>query len=759
MMADQSVADTISALSTRVQFGASVVIAAAALIVWNRPGDQRTHRLWVLAWVAFAISLAFVNLGLGALGLTPPGPGVATLLSALYTAFTVVFLVLIVAGAVAWRTAWRPGRRFVLGAVGSMVASAGVVGLLDPTNVQLFGAENGLGAACFFVAGVLMVQSPMGRRGMGTMTAGLVMLSIAVLWSLNSIAFLEARRGPLSAGGWADVLLTYNGFIDTALELSLGAAMLLILSEELMRFTFAAERREQETIAASEARLSSVIESARDGIVTLDGDRRVVHYNEATARIYRVDRTGLRGIPLDTLILSDEASNPEGPPPLAVARHEGRRPFTGFRPDGTTFPGVASVAPLIGDPDGGWVCIIRDETEAQQVAVEQEALRQQLAKAQRLETVGQMVSGVAHELNNPLAAILAFAEELHHSALEAADADAVQVIAQQAQRCRAIVRDLLRIARQRDLDREPVDLRPVLDSVLRAQRLAFDEAGVELTLSTESVPLVLGERAALEQVLANLVANARYVSPRGGRVRVRAEQTGAEVVIQIEDQGPGIPEVVQPRLFEPFFTTKPEGEGTGLGLAVSRGLIVQMGGTLSLENHPTGGALATVRLPAIPITALAHARSLTPAEPLALLTTTPRRVLLVDDEQPVRSAVRRYLERLQWTVEEAPDGAIALDLLLQADLHRYAVVICDIRMPVVSGVELYDRLRTERPELVTRMLFITGDVASVPVAEFLARSSVNVIEKPFDLPVLGQMVAEVAVGRRAAPMPQASLPH
>jgi two-component system NtrC family sensor kinase len=215
----------------------------------------------------------------------------------------------------------------------------------------------------------------------------------------------------------------------------------------------------------------------------------------------------------------------------------------------------------------------------------------------------------------------------------------------------------------------------------------------------------------------------------------------------VEDSGPGIPAEVLPRIFEPFFTTKPEGQGTGLGLAVSLGIVQRQGGTLRVEAGGNGkGARFVVQIPPAP--AAETERIASPPEP-----TSPApggearpRVLVVDDERSIRLALGRYLRRNGWEVDEAEDGAAALGMLDATPADGYDLVITDLRMPVLSGFEVHDWLAEHRPDLFARLVIATGDVASQPVREFLNRTPRPVLEKPFELSSLAELVGRVREG-------------
>ena len=380
--------------------------------------------------------------------------------------------------------------------------------------------------------------------------------------------------------------------------------------------------------------------------------------------------------------------------------------------------------------------------------VAEQALRQ----SEKLAALGQLVSGVAHELNNPLAAILHFAEDLLEDERTAADHEALSVIRDQARRSRTIVRDLLSFVRFRDAARERVQLAEALAISVKALQPAVEALGGRLAADLPDAS-VFGntDPAGLQQIVTNLVVNAAQASGQDGQVRLRATVVGRELTIVVEDSGPGIPPSDMSRIFEPFFTTKPVGEGTGLGLSVTLGVVEQLGGSISVENRGLeegGGARFTVSLPIDGAEAVAPGKvtrrsaTIPAAAGRAIDGGSSPRVLIIDDEASIRSALRRFFARRGWRVDEAKDGAKGLAMLLAAR-SDFTIVISDLRMPDFSGVELHDHIAAVAPDLLDRVIFSTGDVASRDAAEFVQRTKCTVLQKPFELRALEALVSRI----------------
>ncbi len=387
--------------------------------------------------------------------------------------------------------------------------------------------------------------------------------------------------------------------------------------------------------------------------------------------------------------------------------------------------------------------------QAMQAQAEREQLEERMSSSQKLRAVGGFVSGIAHELNNPLTAILGFAQELEREERHPRRSRSLAVVREQAERCRGILRRLSAFAIDREPLRASLDARQLVQRVARGFEPQLSEKEVRLLLDLpEGLPRIEAEAVGLEQVLANLLANALQASPPGGKIvlsaRVRDASGESSLELCVEDEGPGFAPEVLRRAFEPFFTTKAEGQGSGLGLAVVHGIVEAHGGSAEASNRPPPhqGARLLVRLPLH-----AGTRDPGPATPPPQLP-SPKglRVLVVDDEPFVREVLRVHLEGRGWNVVEVDRGEGALSLLLDPR-EDFDAVLCDLRMPGVSGSALQERLAEDAPHLLPRLLFVTGDPHSPEARELTARSQVELVSKPFDLAALTARLERAA--RRA----------
>ncbi len=388
-----------------------------------------------------------------------------------------------------------------------------------------------------------------------------------------------------------------------------------------------------------------------------------------------------------------------------------------------------------------------DEADLRNAYEQLQRAQTQALQHERLSAIGRVASGVAHELNNPLSAVLHLTEDLRADGSRSPhEREALDTIADQTRRCRTIVRDLLSFARHQGRRPERAEAKAVVARARAATEALLRERNTRLeTVLQPDMPDILTDVSGLEQVLSNLIVNAVHAAGESGTVRVEGSRAGEGWQFEVEDSGPGIPAEVLPRIFEPFFTTKPEGQGTGLGLAVSLGIVHRQGGTLKVEGGGNGrGARFVVRIPPASVIDLAPPEP--PAQQPATLEApsgTRPRVLVVDDERPIRLALGRFMRRNGWEVDEAEDGEAALGMLHAAPPDGYDLVITDLRMPVLSGFEVHDWLAEHRRDLFERLVIATGDVASQPVREFLNRTSRPVLEKPFELSALGALLRQV----------------
>jgi signal transduction histidine kinase/FixJ family two-component response regulator len=408
------------------------------------------------------------------------------------------------------------------------------------------------------------------------------------------------------------------------------------------------------------------------------------------------------------------------------------------------------------DPIGrllGRVEIYRDLTA-------QRVFHSKLLQTEKLAALGQMLSGVAHELSNPLTSIAGYAHRLLARQDLPGRTEEVRQIYQEAERAGAILRQLLLNARETLPERRLVSLNQVVERVMDLQRfsLAAEKIRVELDLAP-ALPFVQGDPGYLQQVLMNLVGNARQALEQhgqGGTIRVHTQRIAERrILLEVADNGPGIPQAILARIFDPFFTTKPAGVGTGLGLAIVLSVVREHGGQVHVLSPPQGGAVFQIELPAAAETAqhesvgsplpernnslhetaeaAGHANRFAPA----LESAKDTRVLVVEDEPTVARLIADVLEEEGMQVDVLLDGRDALD---RASRQSFDLVICDMKMPGLDGQHFYKSLERSGNPLRERFLFVTGDIIAAQTREFLERHHLPHVAKPFRVEELTEKV-------------------
>ena len=386
--------------------------------------------------------------------------------------------------------------------------------------------------------------------------------------------------------------------------------------------------------------------------------------------------------------------------------------------------------------------LVRDVSERRRMEDQNRDVSQQVLQAEKLAALGQTVSGVAHELNNPLATILTWSERLAARPLDTATKRGVETILGEAERAAKIVRNLLTFSRKRHTTRTMVDVNQVVRETLALR--AYEQRVSNITtldgLAT-GLPRVFADPHHLKQVLLNLIINAEQamLSAHGRGTLVTRSWLEAErdvVVLELNDDGPGMPDEVQPKIFDPFFTTKAVGKGTGLGLSVAYAIVQDHGGQLRVESAAGGGTSFFIELPAGGEGRPAAER--VPEQPVG--DGGGAAVLVVEDEPALATAVVEVLTDAGYRVDRAGDGREALD---RVHATVYDLVVCDLKMPRMDGRAFYQEVARSTPRLARRILFVTGDVAGTDAERFLAESGCRWLAKPFRLGELLRAVREL----------------
>ena len=391
-----------------------------------------------------------------------------------------------------------------------------------------------------------------------------------------------------------------------------------------------------------------------------------------------------------------------------------------------------------------------DITDRKQAEADLARSRDALLQSEKLAALGALLAGVSHELNNPLAAIVGQAEMLQEDAVGTEFEERAKKIGAAAERCARIVQTFLAMARRRETQAELVNLNELIASSLELTEYALRTAGIAVRVNFGTgLPPVQGDKDQLHQVLVNLIVNAQQAMEKGEAfekvltLRTSVNQAG-QILIDITDTGPGIPDAVRHRIFEPFFTTKRQqgGNGTGIGLSFSQGIIEAHRGTIQVEPSRRGAhfRIALPPAPGAPVPVVAPAAKFDPAELAELFAS--RKALVVEDEPDVAETLRELIEREGYDVTVAANGTEAFFAL---DHDEFDLLFSDLRMPLLNGPELFARLQEIRPELVKRMAFVTGDTMGDSMGDFLKAAGRPVLEKPFTRAGIRAVLAALVV--------------
>ena len=484
------------------------------------------------------------------------------------------------------------------------------------------------------------------------------------------------------------------------------------------------DRGARSALAQSEARYRNLFEAASDAIMTFDALGRFTTVNGAAEQISGYTHEELIGRFFGPLLAVEALPRALLEFRRALSGAAGQFETTMLHKSGERRHLTVNYA--CPQRSREVICMIRDATVEKQ-------LQQQLIQAEKMAAIGQLVSGVAHELNNPLASISAFAQLLlADNALPDEHRHSAEIVRTEAKRAARIVHNLLTFARQHKAEKVPADINQVVIDTLELRVYELNVRGIQVTQELEEAtpPVTMVDVHQLQQVLLNLITNAEQamceVPDHRHRVTIRTRTEADVVRLEVEDTGPGIPPAAMHQLFVPFFTTKPTGKGTGLGLSISLGIVSEHGGRIWAENV-AGGARFSVELPRVSCDARAT---------LSMVHSAPAphrdslRILVADDEEALRGALDRFLSAKGHCVVAVGSGSEAI--WRAEGEEEFDAVLLDLRMPDVSGQQVFERWSKSAPRLSQRVVFLTGDIVSPDLQSFLKSTGRPYLAKPFD---------------------------
>ncbi|GAB1691677.1 PAS domain S-box protein [Krasilnikovia sp. M28-CT-15] len=621
-------------------------------------------------------------------------------------------------GAVAGHDRWRI---VVLTAAVLLVVATGVADLATPPQLMLFG-----------LAAIGPVLATVSARPGAVAAVGLFALLVA--WGTST---------------WQGL----RGTSDQVLRLGVIAGM-LVLGVMVALYQRRMERRVYRA-AEDESRLAAFVQSSEDAIICSDLRGTITSWNPSAERMYGYRAAEMVGENVTRLMVPERAAML---PRILTDIGEGGRVATfetrRVRKDGTLFDVSISISP-VRDRHGTVVGVAgteRDITDRKRAEQQRQQFVERSARAERMESLGQLAGGIAHDFNNLLAIIINYVD----FALDTADPDTREDLTRAragAERARDLTRQLLLFARQEPAATEHIDLNAVIDET-RALLDRTIGAHIQLVTRTAAHPLTIrADPGRLEQVLLNLVINARDAMPDGGVLIVEAGAThlakdparqpplppGPYAQLTVSDTGTGVPAEVAAHIFEPFFTTKDAQHGTGLGLATVYGIITAAGGSITVSSEPHAGTTFHILLPICTDSAPARGA----ARP-DVVRGEGRHILLVEDDSEVCEVAARILQTHGYRVTTAPHGRAALDELAEQPVD---LLLTDVVMPGMSGVQLAEAVRREHPGVA--VLLVSGYSADSAELKRQLTQGVPIIYKPFTAVELLHAVHEAT--RDAAP--------
>jgi PAS domain S-box-containing protein len=518
-----------------------------------------------------------------------------------------------------------------------------------------------------------------------------VALSATPVFLIPLVGFGLFRLQPL--GEPADSVRLLITVLATVAGLGILTLRLSVQSGELQR----ADARVRMMAAATEQTTDLIMITRADGTCE--------HANDACVHALGYSREELNGMTLISLLERGFERMVEHVGSEVRQKGSWRGTLVHRRKDGSTFPASSTVVPLRNSAGRitHFVGVERDITDELR-------LRDQLVHSERLSAVGELIAGVAHEINNPLQTIIGCVELM----IEERPADVqrdLELVRQEATRAGQIVRNLLSFVRRGSPDRAPADLNQIAHAVaqLREHHLADRNIVLRLELHPAVLP-VLVNREEIQQIVLNLVLNAEHaMKEQAGTITIRTDAGENAHTLQVTDDGPGVNPELRGRVFEPFFTTKEVGQGTGLGLSIALGIATAHGGSLELLPGERG-ACFQLTLPARPVPAASARPAGANAGGKDGDTTRPRRALVVEDEAPIRALLARMLTKRGFAVTEAGSCAEAAAAIGPAP---FDLVLCDVRLGDGHGIECLRGLRAAQEDIDRRFVFVTGDAAAL----------------------------------------------
>ena len=688
--------DVVRACMALALVGVSVVVGLLA-----RPGRQGFFHLWAIAWLFYAVCLA-AQFAWGVLKLDQYSAMVPTICVAESALFflcgnlemvdvqvdrrLVAVLAFAIFGAV--YGAYRVGvEAWVIATVFSVLA----------------------GAAAF--GGFLYLRNMRGRRRLTLVAGGLMFWAVPVVVT----PMFEASR-----------TLAATGYVAVA-----AFALLVVLGMIIERETEAADQKYR-----------SVLDGLNEAVLMVDlWTLKVLDVNQVAARFARQDVATLVGMNFLDLCpdLRKEGENVLDHRKMFATVFKPHNEFHFARADGTMLLCEGETSMVRWHQRPVMQVRVREGGVSQNVG-------QMVRRAEKMSSLGQLIAGVAHELNNPLAVVVAASQILEKRGIEdPVVKDHIGRILHESERAAKIVRDLLSFARPMEPQMQAVDVNQLVKQVLDIRQRDFEDQKIEVKRRLRlELARTKADPIQIEQVLNNLVTNAIHAMQQhtGKRqLSVATEESAHFIRITVTDNGCGIPPDVMARIFDPFYTTKPAGRGTGLGLSISHSIMAEHHGRIWAESEVGKGTVFYLEFPIVPVEAPSAGKAPVevPSAPVPAATKQEHyRLLIVDDEPGIREVLEAILSGDGYDVKTAGNGTEALE---QVRNREFDLILSDLMMPGMDGEQFYDILQREKPAMAKRIVFVTGDTVSLKSRTFLERTGCRWLSKPFNIRDVEEVVS------------------
>jgi PAS domain S-box-containing protein len=512
----------------------------------------------------------------------------------------------------------------------------------------------------------------------------------------------------------------------------------------------AEHKRTKEMLRQSEEKYRTILQEMDDGYYEVDLAGNYIFFNDVICTRLGYSREQLTGLNYRVYTPREDVRDVFKVYNEVYRTGKPRRwyPAVNVAKDGTRIFIENSILPMR-NSDGkiiGFRGINRDVTERKRMEEERRQLEKRAQFASRLASVGEMASGIAHEINNPLTGVIGYAQLLLQEDLPENIRKDLETINDGAQRVSNVIQRLLAFARQTKPQRTYVNINDVVATTLDLRAYHLQTSNIKVITQLDAdLPITVADAGQLQQVFLNLIVNAETemkLAGIPGRLTVKTQHIDSLIRISFRDNGPGIAEENLERIFDPFFTTRQVGQGTGLGLSVCYGIISEHGGRIYAESKRGKGATFIVELPIITEDKQLQLPEPATPEPQKV---TGAQILVIDDEPVVREFISKVLTEEGHHVEMVDNAEDALEMVMN---KTYRIILLDIKMPGMSGIELYRRFQKIAPSLARKVVFITGDVMGARTTDFLSKGKSPYITKPFDARQLNIVINRIfAAGR------------